>query len=424
MNDQSRLYLESAATSGFTLRELLEEADLKAALSLLNPDLCALIESDLPAIAALKARAPEKWHRTKPEGPLVVDMQERVLVKDGRRHSRNSRKHVYEGKQASYGTVRERIAVGLQQAALLQRIDPGLVSLDDLEPWHIAALYVQCAIRQLKQKTYNRLGVFWRDALLSLGLVAKDFLPARNETILKRLGVTDRYIAGAVDGSFTAARQSAERMIRTFAEEEPAWGAALRLGDALQLRPREMISFHPKEDHNRLTGRSFVCHGPKGGRPRHADHAPDPAYVERAVAEAVPFANRRTGSLIPDHKSRKQWLRRGYYIAEKHGYTKRERGVTLYAFRREGFIAIYQHHAGVPPPISGGSGASEEGDARGRQAVASQGGHSIWRNSDAYLGPSPFLHPQPTRLGIRPSEAERRQLRGPCVRRRRRRRRA
>lgn len=419
MNSSHPLYIESNLTQGRPLKDLLAGAGFLELLDLTNPDLLVLLRSSDPVILALLSRGPFCRERVKRTGILVEEMRVRVLKIDGRRHSRNARKYAYRDKEASYGTCRERIQLAVQSAALLQRLDPTLQGLDALRPWHVAALYAWAAVRGLKHKTFNRMGTFWRDALIVLGHDPKAFLPPRNEAILERLGMTDRYVPGSEYRGFAQIGQSPEEMISLFGREDPRMGATLKLGRVLALRPREMVGFRPLEDFDPLTGRTCICHMTKGGRRRFGDAAPDQDAVRAAVEAARPFANPVTGSLIPQGYSRRQWLRRLRRVGEKLGYTRHDRGVTLYSLRHQAAHEVYEDETGMPPPVVGGVSPPAEADARGRKRTTRHLGHGKLSTSDAYLGAGKHRHRDEPAQGTRPTVAERKRLRGPFVRRRR-----
>lgn len=412
------LYTESPETVGKSLRTLLEDAGYIKILDLNNADLPVLLLSQDPVITALKARGPCARRQMPRVGVLVDEMTQRVLMTDGRRHSRASKKSTYVGKRASFGTTRERIQLALQSAALLQRLDPAVVTLDGLEPWHVAGLYVWAAVRGLSHKSFNRMGTFWRDALITLDKDPKKFLPPRNETILARLGVQNRYIPGAVYRGLTLRGESGLDMVEQFHRVDPRMGITVELLRVLSLRHREGVSFQPKKDFDPLTGRVHICHGTKGGRRRNGDDALDQAAVRRAVEAALPFANSTTGSLIPDGLSRAQWMRKMRRVAAKLGYTRRDRGVTLYSPRHQGLQDIYRDETGVPAPVAGGTCAPPEDDLRGRRRAARAAGHNGHRPADSYLGCSEHSHAHEPNVGVRPSAYERHQLRHPFIRRR------
>ena len=56
---------------------------------------------------------------------------------------------------------------------------------------------------------------------------------------------------------------------------------------------------------------------------------------KKLIEEARKITNQKNGSLIPDHYTLDQWLRRYYYVLQKYGITKSKLGVTGHGLRAE-----------------------------------------------------------------------------------------
>lgn len=409
---------EASETKGIPLSDLLEVAGYKEILNLTNPDLAVLLISKDPVLRAIHARAPKKFTHLKCVGPLSDEMLARVVKTDGRRHSKNSRKYVYQGKTASFNTVRERKQQALHVAGMLQKIDPRLQSLDRIEPWHIAVIYVWGAARDLSAQAFNSLGVFFRDTVRVLGHTPEDFLPARNRVIRERLGVTKRYVPGKTNRGFQPSGITPEKMIEDFACVDPRMGVQLQVLWKGAMRIREVVTFNPHSDYNPDTGRIHVRRGTKGGRRRVADRIADPVGFRNAVEALVPYVNAGTGSTIPDGLTRHQWLKKMYAVAKKLDYTRRQNGYTFHSLRHAGLQDVFRAETGTEPPVAGGGRIAKSVDLSGRRRVSEVAGHGRDSASNPYLGPSPYRHEDASTANgaMRPIGEMRRQLRGPYVR--------
>jgi len=129
-----------------------------------------------------------------------------------------------------------------------------------------------------------------------------------------------------------------------------------------------------------------LSRGTKGGRPRAV-----PIENERQrqlLDRAKTMANHRTGSMVPEQYSLKQWKSRFYKVCAKHGIS-RENGCVPHGLRHEYANDTWEKLTGIPSQIKGGdiTMLDPEVESRARITVAENLGHSREEITTAYYGP-------------------------------------
>jgi hypothetical protein len=214
----------------------------------------------------------------------------------------------------------------------------------------------------------------------------------------KSLALGHRSRACEVDKS-EAARAAGSQAIKAVREIDERAAGVLLLMQALPLRIAEAASLNlaaavlqAKENH-----RFQVRAGAKNGLAREC-----PIWnVNRPQLEVLeslaPLANKQYGSLIPEGKTRDQFLAYCYRIFAKAGLTKKGiYGFTTHAFRHAGLQDFFQHVTGEPAPIRAQSGRHSRDPVlvSGYKAVALAAGHFDQTKSSAYLGSIRLARPK------------------------------
>jgi integrase len=163
---------------------------------------------------------------------------------------------------------------------------------------------------------------------------------------------------------------------------DPRAAIVLKIMDAFALRIREAASLHPHEAD--LGTALNVSWGTKSKRPRVLPIENE--YQRQVIEEAKRFANKSTGSLIPDGFKRNTWLRRLYRIFDSCGIG-RKHGIVPHGLRHQRANDMFQDNTGQKSPVRGGTALIDKQlDNWARLVVAEALGHSRKQISSAYLG--------------------------------------
>jgi integrase len=93
--------------------------------------------------------------------------------------------------------------------------------------------------------------------------------------------------------------------------------------------------------------------------------------------------------MIPRGVARmEEWSREFYRLCRQIGLTKNQLGVTPHSLRHGVLLDLYEHLAGIPAPVRGGTDAPVQPhkEREVRTIVAEFAGHSRPQVSSAYLG--------------------------------------
>ncbi len=96
----------------------------------------------------------------------------------------------------------------------------------------------------------------------------------------------------------------------------------------------------------RVSGYLHVIDGTKGGRPRAVPI--DAEWQYDVLIRAARLANPRTGSMIPDPWSLKEWYHHFYYILQTEGITPQATGATVHDLRLAYLRMISEREMGLP----------------------------------------------------------------------------
>lgn len=190
------------------------------------------------------------------------------------------------------------------------------------------------------------------------------------------------YVARVAKG-WTNVGRDIELMLAEVATYDRLVALQLALQWAFGLRAREAWLLHPcLADHGAYLA---VTWGTKGGRDR---TVPITKAIQRELLElAKNWANKSTGSLIPDGRSLKAWKAHFYRVCRVHGIA-RSKGIVAHGLRHEFANAIYKSLTGVDAPVYGGETPCVNllADRQARQNVAEQLGHARPQIAGMYLG--------------------------------------
>jgi hypothetical protein len=99
----------------------------------------------------------------------------------------------------------------------------------------------------------------------------------------------------------------------------------------------------------RVSGHLHVSDGTKGGRARVVPI--DAEWQYDLLIRAAQMANPRTGSMIPETHTLKQWYRHFYKVLGAEGVSLKGLGVTVHGLRHAYLQRMYEQVTGVPAPI-------------------------------------------------------------------------
>jgi integrase len=134
----------------------------------------------------------------------------------------------------------------------------------------------------------------------------------------------------------------------------------------------------------RLSGHLHVIDGMKGGRPRVVPI--DAEWRYEVLIRAARLPNPRTGSMIPDPWSFKQWYRHFYHVLQKQGITRSAAGVAVHGLRRAYLRTMYETMTGVPAPIKRPDHRPDpQLHQAAMQLVVEAAGHSLAAKATAYI---------------------------------------
>lgn len=193
------------------------------------------------------------------------------------------------------------------------------------------------------------------------------------------------WVAGE-DKTWTGTKINVADVVSKILSEDIHVGTQLLFQLNFGLRAREAMLLRPAKALCTSNGEDFldVVHGTKGGRPRRVPV--ETAVQKKLIEEARKITNQKNGSLIPDHYTLDQWLRRYYYVLQKHGITKSELGVTGHGLRAEYMSVLYTKLTGLDTPVRGGEKPDVALLNEVRKAIVERAGHSTPYKSGAYIG--------------------------------------
>ena len=319
-------------------------------------------------------------HGAQYRGPLSTLLRElRVLLL---RHGSvgASREKAVGGK-----TRKDRRLVMTQILVNLYRGGYKICHIKNIKGKHVRAIlqrWVDQGIAKSTMATYvSHLRVFlgWLERPQLLAVV--DRFHAEHPDSTRRKSATDR------DKSERGANVDFELIHRRAVDTlDEYFVCQLLLIATLGLRVREAWLFRPHLSVH--LSRVSVHWGTKGGRPRDLP-IPITPLQQWAIDRACALVPDKCGSMIPPAFARMaQWSRKFYRQCRRIGLTKHQLGVTPHSLRHGVLLNLYEHLAGVPAPVRGGTDGAipPAGERDARQIVAEFAGHSRPQVSSAYLG--------------------------------------
>ncbi|MFZ6774420.1 integrase domain-containing protein [Undibacterium sp. SXout7W] len=196
----------------------------------------------------------------------------------------------------------------------------------------------------------------------------------------KRTGITMK------DKSWKAAGIDVDQKIAQIASENKHIAIQLALQITFGLRTEESMLLRPfdvimrRSDHVYL----MISDGTKGGRPRRIDviNESDLDVIELAKQ----FINKKSKTTIPAEFTFAEWKNKYYYLLKKHGFTKKNLGVTAHGLRHQYMQNLYQQLTGCDSPVRGGEQPTSDILAQARQIITEHAGHSRASKANAYIG--------------------------------------
>lgn len=287
----------------------------------------------------------------------------------------------YDGtKRISFGTARSRSAILRQGFEYLATVDMCPRKPHNFKPKHMAKLVAHWEEQSLAASTlqlrYSTFSTFcaWINKRGMLGDIAR---------YLKNPDAAKRSYVATEDKSWSTKGVDILQKIAEVEAVDPRVAIHLKLEHAFGLRLQESVTLHPKEaDHRSCL---FVNWGTKGGRDRLVRIETD--YQRQILDEAKHFANRSTGSLVPDTFKRCSWIRYVYRVLNECG-VGRKHGIVPHGLRHQCANDMYEKLTGNKSPARGGqTPVDKQVDDNARLIVAEHLGHSRKQISGAYLGP-------------------------------------
>jgi hypothetical protein len=188
------------------------------------------------------------------------------------------------------------------------------------------------------------------------------------------------------DKTWESANIDIGEIITRISGDEPNVGLQLLLQLHFGLRSQEAMLLRPAKAELKINDHSYleVVHGTKGGRPRKVLIETD--EQSKLLTEARLYTNSKTGSLIPDGYSLKQWIGRYFTLLRKYDITKKKLGVTGHGLRAQYFTGIYKQITGMETPVRNGAKPDMDVLKKARQTIVERAGHSTPYKSHAYIG--------------------------------------
>ena len=284
-------------------------------------------------------------------------------------------------KRISFQTMRERKKILRQGFKYLH--EEGGMSLR--KPENFAVRHARVLIAHWEQQKLSAATLQLRFSVFSTfcSWIGKRGMLGDIKQYLSDPGVAKRTYVAKEDKSWTSKGIDVIAKLAEVRLIDPRLAISCMLMYVFGLRVREAVTLQPNvaDQGNTLV----VVKGTKGGRPREVTIEIEHPWQRTVLDEAKAFANKSTGSLIPDTYKRDSWIKRAYAIAKKCGIS-REHGITLHGLRHERANDIYEAITGVKSPVRGGEPVDKQLDDHARLVVAEHLGHSRKQIAGAYLG--------------------------------------
>ncbi|MBC3879725.1 integrase domain-containing protein [Undibacterium sp. FT79W] len=196
----------------------------------------------------------------------------------------------------------------------------------------------------------------------------------------KRSGTT------MTDKSWESRNIDAQQMIAQIAADNPHVAIQLALQITFGLRTEESMLLRPFDVLMRRSGQLYlmIADGTKGGRPRRID-VQDEADLD-VIELAKNYINRKSKTTIPEEYTFQEWKNKYYYLLKKHGFTKKNLGVTAHGLRHQYMQNLYKQLTGSDSPVRGGEQPAPDILAHARQVITEHAGHSRASKANAYIG--------------------------------------
>lgn len=189
-----------------------------------------------------------------------------------------------------------------------------------------------------------------------------------------------------IDKSWDAIGVDAHQKIALIAQENTNIAIQLALQITFGLRTEESMLLRPHDVVMRRANQVYlmISHGTKGGRSRRIEVKDE---ADLAVIDlAQEFINKKSRTTIPDEYSLREWQNKYYYLLKKHGFTKKELGVTAHGLRHQYLQNLYEKLTGHVSPVRGGDQPAPDVLAHASQIITEHAGHSRLSKANAYIG--------------------------------------
>ena len=192
--------------------------------------------------------------------------------------------------------------------------------------------------------------------------------------------------ATLTDKSWESRNIDAQQMIAQIAADNPHVAIQLALQITFGLRTEESMLLRPFDVIMRRSGQLYlmIADGTKGGRPRRID-VHDESDLD-VIELAKNYINRKSKTTIPEEYTFQEWKNKYYYLLKKHGFIKKNLGVTAHGLRHQYMQNLYKQLTGSESPVRGGEQPSADILAHARQVITEHAGHSRLSKANAYIG--------------------------------------
>lgn len=218
-------------------------------------------------------------------------------------------------------------------------------------PWNISSKHIRHLVnvwviknKQSPGTVENKL-TYWRTLAAWMG---KHQLVGTVDDYITRPDGYRRYYVAQRDKSWEAANVNVDEVIARLTHTDRWVALQVELQSAFGLRAQESMLLRPFQC-LRVSGHLHVCDGTKGGRARVVPI--DAEWQYDLLIRAAQMANPRTGSMIPETHTLKQWYRHFYKVLGAEGVSLKGLGVTVHGLRHAYLQRMYEQVTGVPAPI-------------------------------------------------------------------------
>jgi len=253
-----------------------------------------------------------------------------------------------------------------------------------------------------KYQSYLHTLLIWvgLDQLASmLGSIVRSTLKDPNRLLRVRVATEDKSWESRIEDPLSK--------LAEIAQDDDRVALCLELQLTFGLRAREAWLLDPRAA---LTPDALRCQvlpitrGAKGGRPRDIPIT-SPMQIE-LLKKACEYVDPRTSTLIPVTRSFRGWSSHFYRICQKHGISRKD-GLVTHGLRHSYANMRYEGISGLERPLVAGrprDPKTKEADARARDQVSLELGHSRRGITSAYLGPNgPLRNPHSTDTARHPA---------------------